>query len=116
MHSARWERKPRELFSVKWNYFRIIGAVATCVTLITLLAAYAFVCSFVYLSPTLPSPQAMRSVEFQVPLRVYSRNGGLIAQIGEQRRIPLGRNRGGMLRIEPAHAFAGGLSGLGGDG
>jgi len=88
MHSARWERKPRELFSVKWNYFRITGAVATCVTLITLLAAYAFVCSFVYLSPTLPSPQAMRSVEFQVPLRVYSRNGGLIAQIGEQRRIP----------------------------
>src|SRR6202521_2453901 len=88
MHSARWERKPRELFSVKWNYFRIIGAVTGCVTLITLLAAYAFVCSFVYLSPTLPSPQAMRSVEFQVPLRVYSRNGGLIAQIGEQRRIP----------------------------
>ena len=88
MHSARWERKPRELFSVKWNYFRIIGAVAACVTLITLLAGYAFVCSFVYLSPTLPSPQAMRSVEFQVPLRVYSRNGGLIAQIGEQRRIP----------------------------
>src|SRR3954468_2990486 len=30
----------------------------------------------------------MRSVEFQVPLRVYSRNGGLIAQIGEKRRIP----------------------------
>src|SRR6195256_5628105 len=88
MHSARGERKPRELFSVKWNYFRITGAVAACVTLITLLAAYAFVCSFVYLSPTLPAPQAMRSVEFQVPLRVYSRSGGLIAQIGEQRRIP----------------------------
>jgi penicillin-binding protein 1A len=31
----------------------------------------------------------MRSVEFQVPLRVYSRTGGLIAQIGEQRRIPV---------------------------
>jgi penicillin-binding protein 1A len=30
----------------------------------------------------------MRSVEFQVPLRIYTRNGGLIAQIGEQRRIP----------------------------
>jgi penicillin-binding protein 1A len=56
--------------------------------LITLLGAYAFICTFVYLSPTLPSPQAMRSVEFQVPLRVYSRSGGLIAQIGEQRRIP----------------------------
>src|SRR5579871_4001069 len=88
MHSARWERKPRELFSVKWNWFRIVGAVVACVTLVTLLAAYAFICSFVYLSPTLPTPQAMRSVEFQVPLRVYSRTGGLIAQIGEQRRIP----------------------------
>ncbi len=88
MHSARWERKQRELFSVKWNYFRIIGAAVAGVTLITLLVAYAFVCSFVYLSPTLPSPQAMRSVEFQVPLRIYTRSGGLIAQIGEQRRIP----------------------------
>ena len=73
---------------MKWNYFRIIGAVVACVTLITLLAGYAFICSFVYLAPTLPTPQAMRSVEFQVPLRVYARNGGLIAQIGEQRRIP----------------------------
>jgi penicillin-binding protein 1A len=88
MHSARWERKQRELFSVKWNYFRIIGAVVACVTLITLLGAYALLCSFVYLSTSLPTPQAMRSVEFQVPLRIYTRSGGLIAQIGEQRRIP----------------------------
>src|SRR5260221_6242732 len=86
MHSARWERKPRELFSVKWNYFRITGAVAACVTLITLLGAYAFVCTFVYLSPTLPSPQAMRSVEVQVPLRFYSPNGGLQSRNRGQRR------------------------------
>jgi penicillin-binding protein 1A len=58
------------------------------VTLITLLGIYAFVASFVYLEPSLPTPQAMRSVEFQVPLRIYTRSGGLIAQIGEQRRIP----------------------------
>jgi penicillin-binding protein 1A len=31
----------------------------------------------------------MRRVELQVPLRVYTRTGGLIAQIGEQRRIPV---------------------------
>jgi len=56
--------------------------------LVTLLGAYAFACSYVYLAPSLPSTQAMRNVEMQVPLRVYTRNGGLIAQIGEQRRIP----------------------------
>src|SRR5205814_1285112 len=32
----------------------------------------------------------MRNVELQVPLRVYTRSGALIAQIGEQRRIPVG--------------------------
>jgi penicillin-binding protein 1A len=31
----------------------------------------------------------MRKVEMQVPLRVYSASGELIAQIGEQRRIPV---------------------------
>ncbi len=31
----------------------------------------------------------MRNVEMQVPLRVYTRDGDLIAQIGEQRRIPV---------------------------
>jgi penicillin-binding protein 1A len=57
--------------------------------LVTLLGAYAFACSYVYLEPSLPSTQAMRNVEMQVPLRVYTRSGGLIAQIGEQRRIPV---------------------------
>ena len=88
MHSARWERKQRELFSVKRNYFRIVGLAAAGVTLFTLVAGYALLCSYVYLATSLPSPQAMRNVEFQVPLRIYTRNGGLIAQIGEQRRIP----------------------------
>src|SRR5580698_401587 len=56
---------------------------------VTLLLAYAFVCSFVYLNPSLPSAETMKNVEFRVPLRVYSRSGQLIAQIGEQRRIPV---------------------------
>ena len=89
MHSGRGERKPRELNSVKRKYFRILGAVLASVMLVTLLAGYALACSFVYLEPSLPSTQAMRNVEMQVPLRVYSRSGGLIAQIGEQRRIPV---------------------------
>jgi penicillin-binding protein 1A len=89
MHSPRGERKQRELFSVKWNWFRILVAAAGSVMLVTLLGAYAFACSYVYLAPSLPSTTAMRNVEMQVPLRVYTRNGALIAQIGEQRRIPV---------------------------
>jgi penicillin-binding protein 1A len=42
-----------------------------------------------YLEPDLPDVAALSDVRLQVPLRVYSRDGRLVAQIGEQRRIPL---------------------------
>ncbi len=42
-----------------------------------------------YLSPDLPDVAALRDVRLQVPLRIYTRDGKLLAQIGEQRRIPL---------------------------
>ena len=74
---------------MKRKYFRILALMLASVMLITLLGGYALACSFVYLEPSLPSTQAMRNVEMQVPLRIYSRSGGLIAQIGEQRRIPV---------------------------
>src|SRR5579863_1039301 len=88
MHSPRRERKQRKFVSVKWNYFRLLAICAGSVMLVTLLGAYGFACSYVYLVPTLPSIESMRNVELQVPLRVYTRSGALIAQIGEQRRIP----------------------------
>ena len=59
------------------------------VTAITLTAIYALVCSYIYLEPSLPSVSAMKNNELQVPLRVYTNSGELIAQIGEQRRNPV---------------------------
>jgi len=89
MQGHRRERKQRNLVSVKWNYFRVFTYIGATVTLLTLLGAYALACSYVYLVPSLPSIESMRNVELQVPLRVYTRSGALIAQIGEQRRIPV---------------------------
>src|SRR5215831_6316522 len=77
------------MVSVKWNWFRLLVLLVGGVTLVTLLGGYALACSYVYLVPTLPSLDVMRNVELQVPLRVYTRSGALIAQIGEQRRIPV---------------------------
>lgn len=42
-----------------------------------------------YLEPEVPDIAALRDVRLQIPLRIYSRDGKLLAQIGEQRRIPL---------------------------
>ncbi len=89
MHSDNSQRKAGEPVSVKWNYIRILGVLAASVILFTLLGAYALACGYVYLLPSLPSVESMRNVELQVPLRVYTRSGALIAQIGEQRRIPV---------------------------
>jgi penicillin-binding protein 1A len=74
---------------VKQNYFRILIVAAGTVLLFALLGAYALAASYVYLAPDLPSAESMRKVELQIPLRVYTRSGALMAQIGEQRRIPV---------------------------
>ncbi|MGE7958124.1 penicillin-binding protein 1A [Pseudomonas sp. NPDC089530] len=45
--------------------------------------------AFLYLSPGLPSVEALRSIQLQIPLRVYSSDGKLIAEYGEMRRTPI---------------------------
>lgn len=54
-----------------------------------ILGAFALASTYVYLAPSLPNAETMHKVELSVPLRVYSSSGGLISQIGEQRRIPV---------------------------
>ncbi|NKC15755.1 MAG: PBP1A family penicillin-binding protein [Gammaproteobacteria bacterium] len=39
--------------------------------------------------PTLPDVETLRSIELQTPLRIYSRDGKLIREFGEKRRVPL---------------------------
>lgn len=74
---------------MKRNTLSLLIAAAGGVILLTLLGAMGLAGCYIYLEPSLPSVDAMRNVEMQVPLRVYTRDGDLIAQIGEQRRIPV---------------------------
>jgi len=53
------------------------------VTLVTFTGLY------LYLSPKLPSVESLREIKLQTPLRVYSSDGKLIGEFGEQRRTPL---------------------------
>lgn len=73
------------MFSKK-SFFSIIFwllLAGTSVTLVTLTGLY------LYLSPKLPSVETLREVKLQTPLRVYSSDGKLIGEFGEQRRTPL---------------------------
>jgi penicillin-binding protein 1A len=89
MHSPRQERKQRESFYLKWKQVRISVAALGGVMLITLLGAYLYACSYLYLQPSLPTAAQMRNVELKVPLRIYTSTGDLIAQIGAEQRTPV---------------------------
>lgn len=42
-----------------------------------------------YLNATLPSTAVLQDIELQMPLRVYTTDGKLMAEFGEQKRIPV---------------------------
>lgn len=71
---------------LKKTWFRLLLALillgASGVTLV-------MTASFLYLGPQLPSAAQLREVTFQIPLRIYSRDGDLIGEYGEQRRTPI---------------------------
>jgi penicillin-binding protein 1A len=45
--------------------------------------------AYLYLSPGLPSVEMLKSVQLQIPLRIYSSDDKLIAEFGEMRRSPI---------------------------
>jgi penicillin-binding protein 1A len=65
----------------RWAFWLIFTAFAG--------ASLIFSSAFLYLSPNLPPVDALRDVQLQTPLRIYSREGLLIGEFGEKRRTPL---------------------------
>lgn len=63
-------------------------------TLLALLALFltgvvAVLATYAFYAPSLPSVESLRETKMQVPLKVYSRDGKLIAEFGEMKRTPL---------------------------
>jgi penicillin-binding protein 1A len=73
----------------KISAFRVTGLIAVACLGVVAVGAYALLASYVYLAPSLPTVDAMRSGSVPVPLRIFTRSGQLIAQIGEKRRVPV---------------------------
>jgi penicillin-binding protein 1A len=47
------------------------------------------VAAYFYIEPQLPPIERLKDVQLQVPLRVFTQEGELVAEFGEQRRIPI---------------------------
>ena len=66
-----------------FKFFLLLGL------LVGALGAGAFAFMVWLFSPELPSIDVLKDVHLQTPLRVYTRDGRLMAEFGEKRRIPL---------------------------
>jgi len=49
--------------------------------------AAAVIGAYYFVQPGLPAAETIRDIPLQIPLRIYSRDGHLISEIGERRRI-----------------------------
>lgn len=65
--------------------YGIVALIAMSLTALALAAIGAYY----YVAPSLPGVESLLDVRLQVPMRVYTRDGLLMAEFGEQRRIPL---------------------------
>ncbi|MDX5333856.1 MAG: penicillin-binding protein 1A [Gammaproteobacteria bacterium] len=66
---------------VRWGlYLALAGAIS---------GALAVGGAYLYFARDLPDVEVLRDTRMQVPLRVYSKDGLLVAEYGEKRRVPL---------------------------
>ena len=50
-------------------------------------ATGAVIGAYYYVAPALPAAETIRDIPLQIPLRIFSRDGHLISEIGERRRV-----------------------------
>jgi penicillin-binding protein 1A len=68
---------------------RLLAALVAVAVAVALAILLGFAGAYLYLEPEIPTAAELREVKSQLPLQVLSRDGKLIAQFGEQRRIPV---------------------------
>jgi penicillin-binding protein 1A len=68
---------------------RLLVTLLTVALALAGLVVLGFAGAYQFLAPEIPAAAELREIRTQMPLAVYSRDGRLIAQIGEQRRIPV---------------------------
>lgn len=75
-----WVRR-RGIHLLFWGWVAFI--LAGCLGSLVLGGVY------LYVAPSLPSIQLLRSIQLQTPLKIYTRDGALLGEFGNERREPL---------------------------
>ena len=67
----------------------ILRAVSWIVVALSAIAISAAAATFLYVNPQIPAAETYRHLRLETPLRMYSRDGKLLAEFGERRLDPL---------------------------
>ena len=76
----------------RWGHRRLWRALILTAGLggaITVGGIAGVIGAYYYVSPALPAAEAIREIPLEVPLRIFSRDGYLISEVGERKRIPV---------------------------
>lgn len=67
----------------------IVTFLITPILIILFLAVITIAGVYLHYTPQLPSEEEIENIRLQVPLRIYDREGNLMAEYGKDRRIPV---------------------------
>ena len=80
---------PRYAHKPMKRTFKIIGVLLAMGLAGLSLGILVIATAYMYVAPDLPAASALRDAKLQVPLRIFTRDGRLMAEFGDQRRIPV---------------------------
>ncbi|MEC9413442.1 MAG: penicillin-binding protein 1A [Pseudomonadota bacterium] len=72
-----------------YRFIRLTTKLILILALLTLIAAGVI---YFFLAPKLPDTNTLKETQLQIPLRIFSSEGLLMAEFGEKRRIPVEYN------------------------
>jgi penicillin-binding protein 1A len=87
----QYTTKSRQRMSPQTRH-RLLRALVLLVGLgstITIGGIAGVIGAYYYASPALPAAETIRDIPLEVPLRIFSRDGFLISEVGERKRIPV---------------------------
>ncbi len=72
-----------------FKWLKLIVFLLVIVAILASISAYAL---YRHYEPQLPDVSSLKQVEYKLPLRVYTQDGELLSQFGDQKRVPISLN------------------------
>ncbi len=89
MHKGPFLSKGVESNFTMNRYLQILLTFVASIIAAGVLGAAVLIGGYYYVAPSLPRAEDLRNVKIKVPLQVYSRDGRLIEEFGDQKRTPV---------------------------